>query len=103
MILPGMIMMKESLQRGTASLGLERGKVDLQARSTADAIETGAAYAQRGAIELARRDFEPGAALLISGGAGGTLAALLSSPFEVVPLLTLEGLFILARAHGRQA
>jgi len=103
MILPGVTLMKQALQRGTAGLGLQEGKIDLQSRNTADAIASGCLFAQIGAIECARRGFAAGAPVLLSGGAAALLSGRIAAPCEELPSLALEGLFILASAGGLQA
>jgi type III pantothenate kinase len=101
LILPGYELMKRSLARDTAGLPYAEGHVLDQPRNTADAIESGVAHAQAGAVERMHARLsalaDAPAACLVSGGAAPVLAAGLSIPHRVVEHLVLEGVLALAR------
>lgn len=100
-IVPGIGLMKQALAGNTAGLRVEAGAFQDFPRSTADAIESGAAQALAGAVErmaalLAARD-RASPCCLVSGGAAEALAPRLSLPVRRVDNLVLEGLLIMAR------
>jgi type III pantothenate kinase len=100
-IVPGVGLMKQALAGNTAGLRQEQGGFADFPRSTADAIESGAAQALAGAVErmgalLAARS-RAAPACLLSGGAAEALAPRLSLPARRVDNLVLEGLLIIAR------
>ena len=96
MILPGLSLMRRSLHQGTAYLpAIEKGTYTLHARSTRDAIQSGALAATLGALELARDalgqrgDRVP---VFLGGGHHAELSPYLEDPLYVYPELVLEGL-----------
>ncbi len=99
LILPGIGLMRRSLARGTARLGLQAGIVAELPRNTADAIASGCMQAHLGAIErqFAQIAAEPGALCLLSGGASAALYERLDLPKRRVDDLVLEGLVRIGR------
>jgi len=95
-IIPGLELMRRSLVRDTAGLGLASGRFSGLPLSTGDAIETGCLLAQAGAIERMFRMTEPGAVCLLAGGAASRISRHLSIPVRVVDNLVLEGLVRIA-------
>jgi type III pantothenate kinase len=100
MIVPGFRLMREALAQGTAGVGRQQGKKGGFACNTADAVETGMAFALSGAVRRARETVmqTTGQApvCLISGGDGAWLASTLDFPLTVVPDLVLQGLALIA-------
>jgi type III pantothenate kinase len=99
LILPGLDMMAEALERGTAGLPRAPGGFAAFPQTTADAIASGAIQAVCGAVErmqreLAARGTEP--QIRLSGGAAQTLHAHLAQPSRILPNLVLEGLRVIA-------
>ena len=105
MILPGLSLMRRSLHQGTAYLpAIEKGTYTLQARSTRDAIQSGALAATLGALELARDALGQGGdrvPVFLGGGHHAELSPHLEGPLYVYPELVLEGLALLM--EGDQA
>jgi len=99
-ILPGADLMKRSLARDTAGLGIAKGRYSGAPRNTADAIETGCLLAQAGVIERMFGMTEAGAVCVIAGGAAGRIARYLGMPLRVVDNLVLEGLVRIAQEAG---
>jgi type III pantothenate kinase len=111
-IVPGVELMRSSLARGTARLPLASGDYVLHPDNTDDAIRTGILDAQLGLIERRiRRIREMAGAspqVIISGGSGAVLAALLQSQggYGTVvhePDLVLRGLWHQGRARAAAA
>jgi type III pantothenate kinase len=105
MILPGVGLMLGALARGTAQLpqvatGQSAGKLPATfADNTQDAILSGCLSAQAGAIE--RACAAHGAALcIVSGGAAGHVAPLLSVPYRLLDNTVLVGLHAAASVMG---
>jgi len=102
LILPGIDLMRETLARNTAQLGLAAGVVCELPRNTADAIASGCMQAQLGAVErqfsLIRGD--PQALCLIGGGAGHVLYERLPIPRRLVENLVLEGLIRIGKVQA---
>ena len=100
-ILPGLDLMASSLARGTAGLARTAGHIEAFPRNTADAIASGAAHAVCGAIDRMRGALhnagEAAPRVVLSGGAGSSLAPHLASPVSLVPTLVLDGLVAMAR------
>jgi len=99
MILPGLGLMLGALARGTAQLPqVAAGDPPaLFADNTQDAILSGCLSAQAGAIE--RAALAHGAALcIVSGGAAGHVAPLLSVPCRLLDNIVLAGLHAAAPA-----
>lgn len=99
-IVPGVDLMRESLARNTAQLGLQDGRFTYFPDSTADAIMSGIVNALAGAVErMLRYMAESGQAapiVVLSGGAAALLAPRLNAQVEVVDNLVLEGLLCIA-------
>jgi type III pantothenate kinase len=93
LILPGFDMMRRSLAAGTAGLPLAEGRYAAEPRCTADAIHSGCAHAQAGAVERMFRAVagEADAVCLLGGGAADQLEPLLEIPVQRVGHLVLEG------------
>jgi type III pantothenate kinase len=105
LILPGVDTMKAALVGGTARLFDRPGALVDFATDTADAIASGIASAQIGAVAraLARSRERTGApaTLVVSGGAAAALLpcfAALDAPWQAVPQLVLVGLGVVVRA-----
>jgi type III pantothenate kinase len=96
--------MRDSLSEGTADLPRASGQYTVLARATDDAITSGIAHAQLGALERlvrllgARAD---GSAseheVLLTGGAAARVLPLLPFPATIVDNLVLRGLLEVAR------
>jgi type III pantothenate kinase len=109
-ILPGMTLMLDSLARRTARLPQAQGAAVAFPDNTDDAITSGVADAQAGAIERVVVRFAPvqGAPvlLLLGGGAAAALAAQLRALPQIerserAHNLVLRGLWLRARALAR--
>lgn len=98
LILPGIDLMRSALARDTARLTLATGHFTPLPRNTADAIVSGSLSATLGAIArmFAHVAVVPGAKCVLSGGAAGSLQALLDMPLCRVDNLVLEGLVQIA-------
>jgi type III pantothenate kinase len=104
LILPGVETMRHALVRDTARLVANPGKIVDFADNTDDAIASGIAMAQIGAVRAALRHARPrGAsgplACIVAGGAsGGLLESLetLDVPIHLAPDLVLHGLAVFA-------
>ncbi|MDP1644601.1 MAG: type III pantothenate kinase [Thiobacillus sp.] len=95
-IVPGVSLMRQALQQGTARVADAAGHWQAFPRTTADAVQSGIMAALCGAIQLqhARLAEAAGTAphcLLTGGDAGGVLPHL-AVPAEHVPALVLEGM-----------
>jgi type III pantothenate kinase len=99
-ILPGLRLMREALAQGTDGVGHQQGRKGGFACNTADAVETGLAFALSGAVRRARETVMQATGqvpdCLISGGDGAWLASTLDFPLTVVPDLVLQGLALIA-------
>ncbi|KXW58882.1 type III pantothenate kinase [Ferrovum myxofaciens] len=100
MILPGLTLMRHSLHQGTAHLPAieQEGTHTLQARSTQDAIQSGAWAATLGALKLARDALSQKGSrvpVFLGGGHHAELSPYLEGPLHVYPELVLEGLALL--------
>ena len=96
-IIPGLMLMRRALARGTAGLPLAEGNFDALPRNTSDAITSGAIQATLGAIERIANHAFPGTKdsdnlCLVSGGAAAELVPHLGIPNRSVSNLVLEGL-----------
>jgi type III pantothenate kinase len=102
MIIPGMRLMREALAQGTDGVGYQQGKTRGFACNTADAVESGLAFALSGALMQARQTVmnatEKAPVCLITGGDAAWLASMLDFPLILVPDLVMQGL---ARMAGR--
>jgi type III pantothenate kinase len=99
-IMPGLGLMQRSLHERTAALPDAQGEYVDYPRQTVDAIASGCAHAQAGAVErlyqLHRKD-HPDLVCLISGGASVTVGPRLTIDFRYHENLVLEGLFRIAQ------
>jgi type III pantothenate kinase len=99
-IMPGLGLMQRVLHQNTATLPDAQGEYVDFPRQTVDAIASGCAHAQAGAVErmyhLHQKD-HPDLICLISGGAARTLAPRLSIESVYRENLVLEGLFQMAQ------
>jgi type III pantothenate kinase len=91
-IIPGVDLMKRALAQYTAGLPLAQGRLAVEPRCTADAIESGCLQAQAGAIERMYARLEAGAPCLLCGGNAERILPLLNIPVRAVDNLALEGL-----------
>lgn len=101
LIVPGPVLMRRSLDRGTAGLRQTDGEIRAIPESTPDAITSGAVHACVGAIErlakaMAERGCPPGR-IILSGGAAAEIAASLPMASTYRENLVLDGLMLIAR------
>jgi type III pantothenate kinase len=100
LILPGKRLMHDALAAGTSRIGHQTGRLAGFSSNTADAVESGLAYALTGAAQRARQDVMDRCGVvptcLIAGGDAEWIAPLLGFPVEFVPDLVLRGLALLA-------
>jgi len=99
-ILPNPALMADALERHTAGLKRQPGKVVMLPTNTADAIATGAIVALAGALArvegVLKAEEDNGCELLVTGGGGADLRPHLHRPSLLVPNLVLEGLVVVA-------
>ncbi len=104
-ILPGLDLMRTSLEHGTAQLKRQPGVFAFFPDNTADAIMSGALNAAAGAIDRMRdyvaQSGEGEALIVLSGGAAGLIQPRLNLKVELVDNLVLEGVLEIAREHGK--
>lgn len=104
-IMPGLGLMQRALHQNTATLPDAPGDYVDFPRQTVDAIATGCAHAQAGAVErvffLHKRNF-PDLRCILSGGASRSLGPRLTIDFTYVENLVLEGLYRIAASFGRE-
>lgn len=98
-ILPGLNMMFESLERGTAGLPFAQGDMQVPARNTHNAIHTGCMLAQVGAIKEMARCLPAHSPIIVAGGAADALAPLLGPQAQIHHWLVLEGLLAVAQGQ----
>jgi type III pantothenate kinase len=100
-IVPGLDLMRASLERGTAQLKLQQGAFYYFPDNTADAIMSGALNAAAGAIDrmlgYMTQSGQGESLIVLSGGAAPAIKARLTAKVEVVDNLVLEGLLEIAR------
>ena len=98
-IMPGLGLMQRALHQNTATLPDAPGEYVDYPRQTVDAIASGCAHAQAGAVErlyyLHKRN-HPDLRCVISGGAARTLGPRLTIEFTYHENLVLEGLYQIA-------
>jgi type III pantothenate kinase len=95
-IMPGLGLMQRVLHEQTAALPDAQGEYVDYPRQTVDAIASGCAHAQAGAVErlyFLHKRTEPNLYCIISGGAARTLGPRLTIEFTYHENLVLEGLF----------
>ena len=100
-IVPGVRLMRQALQQGTARVADALGHWQAFPRSTADAVESGIVAALCGAIQqqyarLAGTS-ETVPQCLLTGGDAGRVLPHLALPVQQVPALVLEGVDCVAR------
>ena len=104
-IMPGLGLMQRALHQNTATLPDAAGDYVDFPRQTIDAIATGCAHAQAGAVErvfsLHQRNFQDMRCIL-SGGAARSLGPRLAIEFTYVENLVLEGLYRIAMTLGTE-
>lgn len=104
-IMPGLGLMQRALHQNTATLPDAAGDYVDFPRQTVDAIATGCAHAQAGAVErvfsLHQRNY-PDMRCILSGGAARSLGPRLSIEFTYVENLVLEGLYRIAITLGTE-
>jgi type III pantothenate kinase len=103
-IVPGIDLMRASLERGTAQLKRQPGAFAYFPDNTADAIMSGALNAAAGAIDRMRDYMAQGgegeALIVLSGGAAALIEPRLNAKVVLVDNLVLEGVLAIARdAH----
>lgn len=96
-IVPGVRLMRQALQQGTARVADAAGHWQAFPRTTADAVESGIVAALCGAIQLQHARLAEAAGTtaphcLLTGGDAGVLLPHLAVPTEHVPALVLEGI-----------
>ncbi len=100
-IVPGVNLMRQALQQGTARIADGVGNWQAFPRGTADAVESGIVAALCGAIQQqhARLAEVSGTVpyCLLTGGDAGMVLAHLALPTEQAPALVLEGVDCVAR------
>jgi type III pantothenate kinase len=101
LILPGVLLMQQSLLRSTARLSAQSGELRDFPKNTEDALQSGVLRATLGAIEhqyglLAVRHAAP--YCVLSGGAAESVRAHLSIPLDQVDNLVLHGLQIIGES-----
>lgn len=101
-ILPGIHVMQESLYRATAGVAVGAGQYVPFPRNTADGVYSGTLQAIAGAVERMAR-VAAGVAtdvkIVVTGGAAGVIAPLLTPAPAMIPDLVLEGLLHIARTE----
>jgi type III pantothenate kinase len=106
MLLPGLGLMRQALQAGTAGVLEVGGSVATFPASTGDGVESGIAAALAGALAQLRGSLaahEGGeVAVVLTGGDAELLLARVSAPLRLVDDLVLEGLLCVARDLGVQ-
>jgi type III pantothenate kinase len=101
LIVPGLAMMQQALQQGTAQVSEVAGIWQAFPRNTADAVQSGVVAALCGAIRLQQARLatlagcEPDC--ILTGGDAEKLLPHLGMPTEYVPALVLEGIDCVAR------
>jgi type III pantothenate kinase len=102
-IVPGVVLMRQSLLQGTAGVAEVAGQCQAFPRSTADAVESGIVAALCGAIrqQYAHLAEIAGTAprCLLTGGDSDLLLPHLGLPAELVPALVLEGIDCVSRGR----
>lgn len=96
LIVPGVALMRQALQRGVARVAEVTGSWQAFPRTTADAVQSGIVAALSGAVQtqfvrLAETQAAP-PHCIVTGGDADSLLAHLAVPAEHVPALVLEGI-----------
>ncbi|MFO1196890.1 MAG: type III pantothenate kinase [Burkholderiaceae bacterium] len=100
-IMPGLGLMQRVLHEQTAALPDSQGEYVDYPRQTVDAIASGCAHAQAGAVErlyYQHKRHYPDLVCIISGGAARTLGPRLTIDFRYHENLVLEGLYRIAQS-----
>ena len=100
-IMPGLGLMQRVLHEQTAALPDSQGEYVDYPRQTVDAIASGCAHAQAGAVErlyYQHKRLYPDLVCIISGGAARTLGPRLTIDFRYHENLVLEGLYRIAQS-----
>lgn len=104
-IVPGLSLMRSSLERATAGIVATHGDVVAFPRNTGDAVASGALQAAAGAVERQYRVLSEKSGMepvcLVSGGDALLLLSHLEIPATYVPALVLEGVACVAREWSR--
>lgn len=102
LILPGLDLMRSSLQAATAQLKNTAGSYAKFPRNTADAIYTGALQATLGGLLQQYAALQNGAAqVILTGGAAQILQAQLEQPVQWVNNLVLQGIARIAQENSK--
>ena len=99
--MPGLGLMVRALNQNTATLPDAQGEYVDYPRQTVDAIATGCAHAQAGAVErlyFLHKRHHPDLRCILSGGAARTLGPRLTIDFTYHEHLVLEGLYQIAQS-----
>lgn len=101
-IVPGIGLMQQALQQGTALVGHAEGLIQTFPDNTANAVRTGTVLAMAGAISLMHERLSSLSAMrprcLLTGGDAAVLRPLLQFDVECLPDLVLEGVLLTATA-----
>lgn len=105
LILPGLEMMRDALQGGTAGIGQTHGKVTAFANNTADAVSSGTLHMLRAAIidicASAEQSFGCKMKIIITGGMSDQILSLPGIPqMKHEPTLVLRGLYVAAQSQS---
>jgi len=106
LILPGHGIMLRALESGTAGLHVPTGEVVEFPTNTSDALTSGGTYAIAGAVDRMvahlreRTGMEP--VRYMTGGAGWKMAPSMSSEFELVESLIMDGLLVIAEDRAKR-
>lgn len=105
LIVPGMGLMRQALQQGTASVAETGGLWQAFPRTTADAVQSGIVAALCGAIQQQHARLAELAGVpprcLLTGGDAASLLPHLGVAAETVPALVLEGIDCVVRKGAR--
>jgi type III pantothenate kinase len=103
-IVPGVSLMRQSLQQGTTGVGDATGHWQTFPNTTANAVQSGIVAALCGAIQQQHARLAEAAKVapycLLTGGDAGMVLPHLGIPAEHVPALVLEGIDCVAREGG---
>lgn len=91
-IAPGLRLMSEALQHGTALPTLNAVSLMPLGHDTQTAMAAGTTQALLGLIDRCRQQAPVNARLLLTGGDADLIAAGITGPYELIPDLVLEGL-----------
>ena len=104
LILPGHGIMLRALESGTAGLHVPTGDVVQFPTNTSDALTSGGTYAIAGAVERmvahVREHCGADPARYMTGGAGWKMAPSMSTEFQLVESLIMDGLLVIAEQRA---